>query len=133
MVAACSIARASISSSGAAPSQTARYPPKWLPTAIGASHRPAVPVLPPPPPDLALAMVEPVLIRLQLFRPAAGGERPQRRVEDHHRAGSPGRRGVLTSGPMPGASNAGPRKLTLQEDRPLQLTFLSAHLAEQVG
>ena len=27
----------------------------------------------------------------------------------------------------------GPRQLTLQEDGPFQLTFLSAHLAEQVG
>ena len=95
-------------------------------------HRSAVPVLPPPPPDLALAMVEPVLVRLQLFRPAAGGERSQRRVEDHHRPVH------QVSEALRQRSHArrverGPRQLALQEDRPLQLAALSAHLAEQVG
>ena len=95
-------------------------------------HRPAAPVLPAPPPDLALAMVEPPSVRLQLFRPAAGGERPQRRVEDHHRpvhqVGE-----ALRQRSHARRVERGPRQLTLQEDRPLQLAALRAHLAEQVG
>ena len=77
-------------------------------------------------------MVEPMLVWLQLFGPAAAGERPQRRVEDHHRpvhqVGE-----ALRQGSHARRVKRGLRQLTLQEDRPLQLAALRAHLAEQVG
>jgi hypothetical protein len=103
-----------------------------------AAHRdrrergPPAALLPAPPPVVAMAAAQPAPVWLQLVGPSGGGERPQRRVEDHDRAAHEIGE-ALRQWRDAGRVERGPRQLALQEDRPLQLAPLLADLPEQVG